>query len=456
MKIPPPIQTCALIAATGVLLLSSAVAQTAKVTVDYNTNDEASSAFAFKNVPRPSPDNAAMHARFVILDGYQDQNSGYLDVLHNGKLPGDEDAADSNFFFRPASDDGLLLVDLEKTINVRQVNTYSWHSDVRAPQVYKVYGSDGTAANFNVLPKKGTAFTECGWTLIASVNTVPAYGNFGGQYGVGISNPGGDLGKYRYLLFDISPTERRDPFGHTFYSRIDVIDASAAEVKPEPPAVSSKFDVKTADGKCTITINPDLAPALKDWSKDKLAPVLAEWYPKIVAMLPGEGFTAPAKFKVTLKPVNGVAFTMGQLVIANSNWLQSNIDGEAVGSLVHEMVHVVQQINNYGGISPIWLVEGTADYIRWFKYEPQSHGADIVWMRKQKNFNPRYDASYRISANFLDWVTQKYDKDIVPQVNDAMRQGKYNDDLWKQYTGKTLQDLGAEWKTEIEKQLATP
>ena len=66
-----------------------------------------------------------------------------------------------------------------------------------------------------------------------------------------------------------------------------------------------------------------------------------------------------------------------------------------------------------GIIRVFWLVEGTADYVRWFNYEPQSHGADIVWMRRLRHFTPRYDASYRISANFLNWVTEKYDKEIV-------------------------------------------
>ena len=35
---------------------------------------------------------------------------------------------------------------------------------------------------------------------------------------------GGALGKYRYLLFDISRTESDDDFGNTFYSEIDVIE----------------------------------------------------------------------------------------------------------------------------------------------------------------------------------------------------------------------------------------
>jgi hypothetical protein len=123
-------------------------------------------------------------------------------------------------------------------------------------------------------------------------------------------------------------------------------------------------------------------------------------------------------------------------------------------------VHVVQQYglvrrNNPGATrSPGWLVEGMADYVRWFKYEPQSHGADIIWMRKLRYFSPRYDASYRVSANFLNWLTENYDKNIVPQLNEAMREGRYSSDLWGKFTGKTVQELGAKWKENVEKQLA--
>jgi hypothetical protein len=75
-------------------------------------------------------------------------------------------------------------------------------------------------------------------------------------------------------------------------------------------------------------------------------------------------------------------------------------------------------------------------------------------MRKLHHFTPHYDDSYRITANFLNWVTEKYDKDIVGQMNAAMREGKYDDALWKQYTGKTAPELGAEWEKDIEAQLA--
>ena len=36
-------------------------------------------------------------------------------------------------------------------------------------------------------------------------------------------------------------------------------------------------------------------------------------------------------------------------------------------------------------------------------------------------------------------------------MNVVMRQDKYKDDLWKEHTGKTVQELGAEWKKVIER-----
>jgi len=113
------------------------------------------------------------------------------------------------------------------------------------------------------------------------------------------------------------------------------------------------------------------------------------------------------------------------------------------------MVHVVQQYgrarrdNPDAQRAPGWLTEGIPDYLRWYKFEPQSHGADIT---KRNISRARYDGSYRPSANFLNWVSENYAKDIVEKLNDAIRQGKYSDDLWTQQTGHTVKDLGAEWK----------
>jgi hypothetical protein len=226
--------------------------------------------------------------------------------------------------------------------------------------------------------------------------------------------------------------------------RTAIADPNSATTSRAP------YVFETMDGRCAIAIDTSAAPELADWAEHQLAPVLAVWYPKIVALLPSAGFTGPPAYSIIVQKMDGVAYTAGTNVFVSEKWIQEQMNGEAIGSLVHESVHVVQQ---YHGFGPSWLVEGIADYVRWFKYEPQSHGADIVWMRNLRAFSPRYDASYRISANFLDWVSVNYDSNVVAELNADLRQGKYTRDFWKRHTNKTAPELGDEWKQQIEAQL---
>ena len=65
----------------------------------------------------------------------------------------------------------------------------------------------------------------------------------------------------------------------------------------------------------------------------------------------------------------------------------------------------------------------------------------------------RYDASYRVTGNFLDWVTRRYDKDLVKQLNALAREGKYTEAAWEEVTGKTLPELGDEWRQDLERRI---
>jgi len=622
-----------------------------KITTDHNSNESASPEFKFKSVPSPARTNAAISAKFTIVDGERDDNGGELEKLHDGKLPTEEDQPAENFFFNAGTEGGRLLMDLGRTITIAQVNTYSWHPNTRGPQVYKLYGADGTGDGFKEQPGKGTDPEKSGWKLLASVDTRPKSGDGGGQYGVSISDSEGPLGRYRYLLFDMARTENEDPFGNTFYSEITVIpregrfggrrgqgdsrakmdtnridtaflqhggscvlasyaiianyftgtpvtnyfegycehfglkytnaleaeqkyaahfdnewrkrdcrgyqvildlhsnspvkcfaearqrfdclfylDSSAhvdeltqlltnkaflnityepghdyhsitvfsqATRRPESTNLMARdtnrkdlysiaglseigklrdsvlyvyrpFITHSADKSCEISFDTCDAPKLGDWAEHTLAPVLAEWYPKITAMLPSDGYSAPKAFSVTIEPERpgNVAATGGTRVTANSNWLMrrnGEMDPEAVGALLHEEVHVVQQYgwarrqNPDASRPPDWLVEGIPDYIRWFLYEPQSHGADVTWMKRTRRplDSLHYDRRYRITANFLNWATIKYKKDLVTSLNAAIREGKYSDDLWKDYTAHSLEELDAEWRAELEKDLGT-
>jgi hypothetical protein len=53
----------------------------------------------------------------------------------------------------------------------------------------------------------------------------------------------------------------------------------------------------------------------------------------------------------------------------------------------------------------------------------------------------------------LDYVVEKYDKDLIKKLNAACRDGKYSDDLWKSYTGKSVEELNDEWKTSVQSRI---
>jgi hypothetical protein len=186
--------------------------------------------FKFPRVPSPSKDDAATNAKRLMVDGEMDQNGATLAALTDGLLPTDEDEPGANFFFDAGTSGGSFRFDLGQVMTITQVNSYSWHPNTRGPQVYAVYGSDGTAAAFNPTPKGGVDPATVGWTWIASVDTRPGAADMGGQYGVSISASTGAVGRFRYLLFVCAVTETDDDYGNTFYSEIDVI-AKAAELQ---------------------------------------------------------------------------------------------------------------------------------------------------------------------------------------------------------------------------------
>ena len=415
--------------------------------------------FTFTSVPLPANNDAATAVRFTLVDGVCDRNGGSLDVLHDGRVASGEDQPSKNFFFQSGTDGGRIQVDLGRTISVKQVNSYSWHSGARAPQVFALYAADGKGDGFKSEPKRGCDPTACGWTLIAHVNTRPKDDEGGGQHGVAIGADSGVIGVFRYLLFDISQTESRDPFGNTFFSEIDVIDANG----PVPASgvvaaalIQNKFEAES--GKYRFTIDATDAPDLADWAEKELKPVVQSWYPRLVALLASDGYQAPAEIVLRFRDDMGgtPASAGGASINLNAVWFRRELKREALGSVVHEMVHVVQ---NYGrarrtspnaSSTPGWLVEGIADYVRWFLYEPQTRGAE---MTKRNIAGAKYDASYRVTGNFLDWATQTHDKELVRKLNAAAREGRYAESLWQEWTGKSVQELGDDWKKSHEQRL---
>jgi hypothetical protein len=203
----------------SILLLIVFALLNSRVVFEHNPNAVATREFKFRNIASPSKDDAAASAKLTLIDGDLDQSSGDLSTLVDGRVPQDEDEPGGNVFFRDGRTGGRFRMDFSTPIEIARINSYSWHPNSRGPQLYKVYGADGSEPNFNLDPKRGVDPASCGWKLIALVSTLSDNTDDGGQYAASIT----DAGKHRYLLFDCYVTELYDNWGNTFYSEIDVI-----------------------------------------------------------------------------------------------------------------------------------------------------------------------------------------------------------------------------------------
>jgi hypothetical protein len=194
-----------------------------------------------------------------------------------------------------------------------------------------------------------------------------------------------------------------------------------------PPTTPPPTTPPVGSGSVTINADSSKAPDLDAWLKAEVV-ILKEWYPKIAAMLPTEGWTPPKSFSLTIDPsYTGVAYTSGTKVVASADYIRKRPSD--TGFLVHEAVHVIQQNKN----GPGWFIEGSADYVRYFFYEPGTIRAP------SKSSN--YTDGYGTAAWFLNYVATHYDAALVQKLMDASRRGVYKDSMWTSLTGKTVDAL---------------
>jgi RNA polymerase sigma factor (sigma-70 family) len=195
------------------------------VTSEHHDVGHDTPAYAFAKIPPMEKDDAGKDAVWTIVDNQVQQGSGGLTVLNDGIGATNIDAPGAAFYFAHGSLEGRFRAELGSApIPVERISSYSWHKATRAAQVYRVYGSDGSAKDFNPTPKNGTDPARCGWTLIADVDTRQGSVPRGGQEGVCITRAGGGpIGSCRYLLFVSFVTETSDGWGHTFFNEIDIV-----------------------------------------------------------------------------------------------------------------------------------------------------------------------------------------------------------------------------------------
>lgn len=191
-----------------------------------------------------------------------------------------------------------------------------------------------------------------------------------------------------------------------------------------------------------------------------------EWYPKINAALFGPDYPLPfQEVKIVFDPaiVTGPqrivvpAYTDGNAIHVNSEYsstLHKHVPGDYSGMLIHELTHVDQHYRNSDDAG--WLVEGIADYVR-HKYfekniEPRLHldrNGNLRGFELDRNkgtfATEGYLAGYTVTGAFLFWLEERKDKDIVPTLNRALRDGKYSAKLFEEKCGASLEALWREF-----------
>ncbi|WP_088159971.1 basic secretory protein-like protein [Sphingobacterium sp. G1-14] len=198
--------------------------------------------------------------------------------------------------------------------------------------------------------------------------------------------------------------------------------------------VAVDVDSISKGGYTLIWINKD-----KDFSaplKERLVAAYFTNYPKL----------AKKYNKKTIKKVSfvidpdykGVAATAGGIVRYSPAWFAKN-PGD-IDVVTHEVMHIVQAYPD--GAGPWWITEGIADFVR---FDDGIDNAGANWKLPEYNEKQKYTDSYRITARFLYWINLHIKKDFVKKLDAAMRSKSYSDVFWKVETGKTIDELWADY-----------
>jgi hypothetical protein len=149
------------------------------------------------------------------------------------------------------------------------------------------------------------------------------------------------------------------------------------------------------------------------------------------------------KISLTIKDMDGVAYTAGSDVSFSGNYIQifaqshseAEVKSELMGAIIHEFTHIYQKSAG----SPSWEIEGMADFVR--------HQAGYVSNSKRYK-GGSYTDSYNTTAFFFVYLNGKY-KDFAYRLNLAASAWPAGDMAFVELTGKTVDVLWAEYQSSL-------
>lgn len=170
-------------------------------------------------------------------------------------------------------------------------------------------------------------------------------------------------------------------------------------------------------------------------------------FPKILKILDytGRGLTT-----VQIIVANDLQVTDGKIAWTNTRWDPNNVFGDIcvpassanpadLGMIVHELMHVIQVGYNN---CPSWLIEGIADYVRYYWFDPPSR-------RPRAGKASNAQDGYGTTAEFLDWTAHRYQPNLLRMLDQGFRSGQSMDQIFVAATRKSLDQLNTEWKKTL-------
>lgn len=198
-------------------------------------------------------------------------------------------------------------------------------------------------------------------------------------------------------------------------------------------SIGAQENMNTVSQKEGITVTFENEDASLDPGiQEGLTAIIFEVYPKLM-----KDFNPKARRDLTVKidtAYDGVAYAHNGQITISSKWLHQR--PEDLDLMTHEIMHIIQSYPSHAG--PSWLTEGIADYVR-YKYGVDNIGAG--WSLPNYSSSHNYTNSYRITARFLLWTTEKHDENLIIKLDRNLRNKTYSPELWKKYTGRTLDEL---------------
>jgi len=187
-----------------------------------------------------------------------------------------------------------------------------------------------------------------------------------------------------------------------------------------------------------VIVDVQDAPEVAEWA-GRAKELCEIWHPIIFERLYPIGRPPARTITIIFKgpSMKGIAYTKApeSTITISADWVKKHPDD--VGMVIHELTHVVQNYPRSKSSNPFWVVEGMADYVRYYEFEPEK--------RVPINWKKTYRDGYAIGSAFLDWLQRTRDSHIIEKLNARLAIGEYTDELFPNFAGAPLDRLWTEF-----------